>query len=59
VKRVQIDPTKKIKETHNLNVFFFKKKGANLTHLFGGRELAVTGRLSLELSSSHLDKPKQ
>jgi hypothetical protein len=51
---------KKIKETHNLNVFFLKKKKrANLTHLFGGRELAVTGRLSLELSSSHLDKPKQ
>jgi hypothetical protein len=50
---------KKIKETHNLNFFFKKKKRANLTHLFGGRELAVTGRLSLELSSSHLDKPKQ
>jgi hypothetical protein len=39
--------------------FFLKKKRANITHLFGGRELAVTGRLSLELSSSHLDKPKQ
>ena len=28
------------------------------THFFGGREVAVTGGLALELSSSHLSKLK-
>ena len=35
-----------------------RERERECTHFFGGREVAVTGGLALELSSSHLSKLK-